>query len=514
MKHLFTFLILFTFCFLGAQNFTKLKTFDKIDLGTSGYQVVAAFDSKIVFKLGNTNDPHLLYISDGTVSGTKEIDALTSSDYFDRFVNDDPTYLYFVKEISGSNDELIRMNKATSVLETLGNDFAYKYLRLWNNKLYYMSGSDLMQIDPVTKTVKTVKSSLTQGDPLIFTVFNNKLTIIHRNTTNKVVMTTSDGTLAGTIEVKDFGIDVAANFKAEGPWIHDDKLFFVIRARYNGVFDKSMWASDGTDAGTKKIKAIDLQNSGAFYDITGIDGGSYFYFRASDPSSTVMQLFRTDGTEAGTIKLGADKLKAAESFVNYKGKTYFAATDLSNVGNIFSVENDEVTSLYNNNATGVTLGGPFVFNDSLFFIGNNSALGSEFWKSDGSANGLSAVVQGNLASGASIFTATASGKYIYYTKRINGEEKELWIYDPKKYVAAVKPAIQVLTVFPNPTNNYIQLPENMVEGECEIFDIAGRKIIKMRFLSNKIDVSTLLNGIYNIKINTNNKSYISKFIKL
>ncbi len=514
MKLLSTFLFLICINLLTAQNFTKLMTFDKIDFGTSGYYVAASFNNKIVFLLGNASDPHLLYISDGTVAGTKEIAALTQFDYFVNFVNEDPFYLYFVKEISGADDQLVRMNKSTLSFENLGNGPGFKFLKFMNSKLYYMSGSDLKEMDPNTKAVKNVKSSLAQGDPIIFTAFKNKLTIIHRNTTNKVVMTVSDGTIAGTSEVKDFGIEVAANFRAEGPWIHNNKLFFTIRARYNGVFDKSMWASDGTDAGTVKIKSIDIQNSGFFYETKGIDGGNNFYFTSTDPGSTVMQLFRTDGTLAGTEKLADDKLKFPESFVNYKGKTYFLAPDLGNIGNIFSVVNDDVEEIYNFTDEGVSLYTPFTFNDSLFFIGVNNEYGSEFWKSDGSASGLSVLPQGNKAIGASIFTATATEKYIFYTKRINGEEKELWVYDPKVYVASIKVEVEIFSISPNPAKDQLFLPKNIQNGILEITDISGRTISSHEFKGNEIDISKIPSGMYSIKISAKNKYFISKFIKL
>lgn len=159
------------------------------------------------------------------------------------------------------------------------------------------------------------------------------------------------------------------------------------------------------------------------FTTTGIGGDEYFYFSASEPDGSTMHLFRTDGTEAGTVGLGPDQVRYPTSFVNYKGKTYFIVNETGLAGNLYSVIGDEVELVYNSDNTGVSLGSTFMFNGSLFFKGYNAILGSEFWKSDGSTDGLSAVVQDNLAENAEPFAVSASGKYIYFTRRINGEER-------------------------------------------------------------------------------------------
>lgn len=514
MKYFFTFFAFIIIFSLYGQEFTKLKTFDNISFGNSGYEPVAAFDNKIIFKVGNPSDPHQLFVSDGTEAGTKEVDAITQFDYFDRFVNDDAEYLYYVKEISGSDDILMKMNKSGFSKEEVGKDFIYRDLTLWNGKLYYLNGSDLRQLDPATKQVKTVKGSLVAQSSLMFSIYNDKLFILHKNySDNKTVLTVSDGTGAGTVQVKDFGIDASAVARFEGPWFHGGKMYFTLYGRYSGTWDKSMWVSDGTDAGTVKLNQIHYHDNSTSATY-GISGSKYFYFRASDPGNTNLQLFRTDGTVSGTIKIGADKVVTPISFVQYKGKTYFLGSDLNNKGNLYFANDDDVEVVYNFNNAGVDLLSTFIFNDSLFFVGNNNALGSEFWKSDGSANGLTAISQGNKAQNASIFQVTVSGKYIYYSKRVNGEEKELWLYDPKKYVASVRQEVETINVHPNPATGYIQLPDNIQTGCVEIIDLSGRVVLLQALRNNIIDISTMPAGTYMVKLVNSRKTYISKFIKI
>lgn len=68
-----------------------------------------------------------------------------------------------------------------------------------------------------------------------------------------------------------------------------------------------------------------------------------------------------------------------------------------------------------------------------------------------------------------------------------------------------------IKVFPNPVQNQLNIdsPEEVLS--IEIFDLLGKKIFESK--TKTIDVSELQNGIYLLKINTNQGSYIQKFIK-
>ncbi len=71
--------------------------------------------------------------------------------------------------------------------------------------------------------------------------------------------------------------------------------------------------------------------------------------------------------------------------------------------------------------------------------------------------------------------------------------------------------IQVLNVFPNPANNLItvQIPNDSLNSAyAEIFDISGKILIKQKLTSESlnIDVSLLSNGIYLIKVKTDNQN--------
>lgn len=93
------------------------------------------------------------------------------------------------------------------------------------------------------------------------------------------------------------------------------------------------------------------------------------------------------------------------------------------------------------------------------------------------------------------------------------EKRELWIYDPKKYVTSIRRDIERIAVHPNPANDYIELPGYIDGRTIEIVDITG-KIVRRTDEADRVDVSALPAGIYNIMISDNYKIYISKFIKI
>ena len=63
----------------------------------------------------------------------------------------------------------------------------------------------------------------------------------------------------------------------------------------NSTGDYSLWKSDGTEAGTQKIKDISVQEQLMKF-------GDSYYFTAYDVTNGV-ELWKSDGTTAGTIKV-------------------------------------------------------------------------------------------------------------------------------------------------------------------------------------------------------------------
>jgi ELWxxDGT repeat protein len=107
----------------------------------------------------------------------------------------------------------------------------------------------------------------------------------------------SDGTEAGTVRVKDLGPESSLLFSQA---LLGDVLFFVLSDPDHGT---ELWKTDGTEAGTVLVKDIVPGPDSAYpFHLRAV--GRHVFFTGTEPSHGT-EVWRTDGTEAGTV-LAAD----------------------------------------------------------------------------------------------------------------------------------------------------------------------------------------------------------------
>lgn len=66
-------------------------------------------------------------------------------------------------------------------------------------------------------------------------------------------------------------------------------------------------------------------------------------------------------------------------------------------------------------------------------------------------------------------------------------------------------------VYPNPATHLIYLPSEFNEGSAMITDLSGKALVQLKLEEKAIDVSSLPNGTYFIRVFTNNHLKISRF---
>jgi len=190
----------------------------------------------------------------------------------------------------------------------------------------------------------------------------------------------TDGTLAGTVRIKDINPGSGPSLPQDAA-VMGNTLYFVAN---DGAFGTELWKSDGSEAGTVRVKDIRPGVQGAFpRQPTAV--GNTLYFTADDGQLGRL-LWKTDGTEAGTVRV-TDRL------VNTVGQ-------LTAVGN------------------------------TLFFTADDGVSGSELWKSDGTDAGTVRVADirpGSLGSGPVLYTAI--GNTLYFTANDGVAGQELWRSD-------------------------------------------------------------------------------------
>ena len=72
--------------------------------------------------------------------------------------------------------------------------------------------------------------------------------------------------------------------------------------------------------------------------------------------------------------------------------------------------------------------------------------------------------------------------------------------------------INIIKVFPNPVENTLFIIGNSQYYDIEIFNLLGQKV-NSKLRSNSVDMSSLEDGIYLLKINDNGNVYSKKIIK-
>jgi ELWxxDGT repeat protein len=144
----------------------------------------------------------------------------------------------------------------------------------------------------------------------------------------------SDGTNAGTVPIKDIRPGTASSFPAELT-IVDSTLYFSAN---DGVHGLELWKTDGTASGTTLLKDLTPGPGSAtgytaphLSELTGVNHKLYFVATTAGPSiyDATKSLWVSDGTEAGTRRL---TLYPEVSFgftaafpTEFKGAAYFFA---------------------------------------------------------------------------------------------------------------------------------------------------------------------------------------------
>ncbi len=232
--------------------------------------------------------------------------------------------------------------------------------------------------------------------------FNNELYFSARNAVNGKELWKTDGTTAGTALVKDIypgTNDGLSNLYLY--WQHNG--FFYFGACSLSSSDWELWKSDGTTAGTTELKDINTGAGGSF------PSGFYefnneLYFEAGDvPNGN--ELWKTDGTTAGTTLVkdiytgGNSGLNYFYSLFQYNGFFYFTADNLTNGNELWKSDGTTAgTNLVMDIYPGITNSYPSNFNalnNTYMMFNANDATGKELWTFNmpGISSGVEDIVQ-------------------------------------------------------------------------------------------------------------------------
>jgi ELWxxDGT repeat protein len=207
------------------------------------------------------------------------------------------------------------------------------------------------------------------------------------------------------------------------------------KALFFSQVDNTLWASDGTSAGTIQLSA------NITHQATGLSVNGKTIFRGST-AATGSELFVTDGTPGGTSLLkdiypGTNGSSIGDDMAVLNGYVYFTATSPANGREVWKTDGTPAGTTLLKDITIGTAGSNTGDNFNLFsngsyllFAADTPTQGIELWKSDGTEAGT--VLVKDINAGASSSNTKAFfklGNNTLFYAETNANGGEVWKTD-------------------------------------------------------------------------------------
>lgn len=259
--------------------------------------------------------------------------------------------------------------------------------------------------------------------------------------THGVELWKSDGTLSGTVLVKDIytGSSVVGGVSTPNSSDPNDlvtlggNVFFAANDGADGV---QLWKSDGTATGTVMLTSLNAGGGGLGpADLTVVNGT--LFFTANDGADGV-QVWMSDGTSAGTVmvtSLHPSSGTASPANLTAVGSSLFFTANTGTGGNQLyktdgtSTGTAQVSSI-SNGSIGLAPSDLTNVGGTLYFAGYDGTHGNELWRSDGTNTGTSMVadIDPGLNNSAPA-SLTAVGNTVFFAASDGTNGVQLWKSD-------------------------------------------------------------------------------------
>ena len=320
--------------------------------------------------------------------------------------------------------------------------------------------------------VKDVNVGAGDSAPVVFYPIAGKLVFFASDGVSGTEPWTSDGTAAGTFQLRDVWPGANGGFNPGCPSCNAvSNGTIVYFSASDGTGGSQLWRTDGTSAGTIKVYAgtvasgLGVVGSRVFFTsgtgqlyvsdgtsagtvaassntyATGTDiadVGGIAYYSGSDGFSG-NELFRSDGTQGGTFRvkdLNPDSNDANPTyFTNVGGTLYFSATNGTG-GGLYKTDGTSAGTilLRQGTITGGAVGSRPQFlpvNGIVYFIGSDNTFGQELWRTDGTPAGTFMVKDVYPGAGGGLVGSAlcAVGNTIFFMGADDTHSAELWKSD-------------------------------------------------------------------------------------
>lgn len=468
----------------------------------------------------------------------KDIYAGTIQDGIIDFLGEFDRQLYFKGNESATGTEVWRTTDDTNGAALLidacpGNcSDAISPIIDFNNQLFVGLwggsgiGNELFVSDGTTAGTKLFLDVNKDGSsrPFNFIVHNNKLFFTADTSRKGREPWISDGTPAGTKMLKDInpGFDDSdvSGFRPIG-----NTLFFFADDDVNGF---ELWKTDGTQTGTQLVADIAKGSADGIYVYENIKNtleyNSNLLFIAND-GTTGPELWITDGTAAGTKLVKDINVGSSGSSIYFKGVlnglAVFQATTTTNGSELWVTDGTSTgTKLLKEIGPGANDGLGFdaaalVFQKTMYFTANNGTAGRELWVTDGTSAGtkmLHDIITGSNESNPSNYTMI--GTNLLFFANTTNKGRELWKLDLSSVSTHEPQAAELLRIMPTITSDgqfYVQITELAQSSgglDLRIVNAQGQVLGQSNINeSGPLDLSRLPKGFYFVQVLTKDLQY-------
>ena len=355
-------------------------------------------NNKLYFAVRNvdTGSAAILYESDGTVNGTVIIKDLIPG--YNGINMNNPTlagnkFYFQARENTVNNDWVLWVSDGTAngtkVVKTTNNENIINpsnFTALGN--IIYFSGStssntygvELWKSDGTPEGTELVKDIYVDGTSGSYPDYINSIgnnIYFRANDGTQTALWISDGTTEGTTLLH------TMNYSYPDEYIGlDDKVLFSFDSGSKG---EELWVSDTTTSGTTLLKDINSVSTSALELSTEfVKAGDKHYFTTYDDDEGKTELWVTDSNNTDITSLGiysdiylSSSAVLDNKLVLFMGNSGYTLkiTDgtLAGTEDLGSYDDVEETIV--------------VADDKIFFIADDSSLGTTLHMSDGTANG-------------------------------------------------------------------------------------------------------------------------------
>jgi ELWxxDGT repeat protein len=391
---------------------------------------------------------------------------------------------------------------------------------------------------------------ISNADPGHFVrVANNKIVFTAKTSSLGEELYVTDGTTAGTFLLMDINPGTAdmLNWNDGFTQFHSDgqRAYFFAN---DGIHGAELWTSDGTIAGTMMVKDINVGTGKSLKSLSGfatINGITYFV--ANTPNNGT-ELYKTDGTAAGTsmvfdFRPGANS-GISESIVALDNKLIFSGTIDGGEINLFAFDplSNTSQSLINlitfdppipSDPFGPTLLKENIFCNKLYFnksyFANPNLSGFQIAVTDGLTAGTGVIADSLPAINNTIINFAYWGSsFVELNNQLIYRGKDLaggWELYKIPLCAAPNTTVNMKAVQANERNDIVIFPNPSTESftvniknfnetlQLEVYDISG-KIVLQKILNTSSNIIShhLLAGVYFIKIGNQKSTEMLKLL--